>query len=41
MKPMYTNPDNDYQKIINACRFKNIAKNIAGESEQAMEKNEA
>ena len=25
MKPIYTNPDSDYQKFINACRFKNVA----------------
>ena len=25
MKPIYTNPDSDYQKFVNACRFKNVA----------------
>ena len=25
MKPIYTNPDSNYQKFINACRFKNVA----------------
>ena len=25
MKPIYTNPDSDHQKIVNACRFKNVA----------------
>ena len=25
MKPIYTNPDGDYQKFVNACRFKNVA----------------
>ena len=25
MKPIYTNPDNDCQKFVNACRFKNVA----------------
>ena len=24
MKPIYTNPDCDYQKFVNACRFKNV-----------------
>ena len=25
MKPIYTNPDSDYQKFVNACRFKYVA----------------
>ena len=25
MKPIYTNPDSDYQKFVNACRFQNVA----------------
>ena len=25
MKPIYINPDSDYQKSVKACRFKNVA----------------
>ena len=25
VKPIYTNPDSDYQKFVNACRFQNVA----------------
>ena len=25
MKPIYTNPDSDCQRFVNACRFKNVA----------------
>ena len=25
MKPIYTNPDSDYEKFVNAGRFKNVA----------------
>ena len=24
MKSIYTNPDGDYQKYVNACRFENV-----------------